>query len=102
MVVHPSGTDAETMPLLQAVLESRALARGGDPAGTPRPAEFHGVDATRGAVTSIVCCAGEVGSGTTEACMGRFFSKAVPLGRAMQVAPIKPTMKAKKCLELGA
>ena len=27
MVIHPSGTDAETMPLLQAVLESRAIAR---------------------------------------------------------------------------
>ena len=80
MVVHPSGTDAETMPLLQAVLESRALARSVPAADRPA----HLVDAdgtsTRGNVVSLVACAGEVGSGTTEACMGRFFSKAVPLG----------------------
>ena len=34
----------------------------------------------RGNVISLVACAGEVGSGTTEAAEGRFFSKAVPLG----------------------
>lgn len=80
MVVHPSGTDAETMPLLQAVLESRALARSVPAAD--RPADLVDVDgtSTRGNVVSLVACAGEVGSGTTEACMGRFFSKAVPLG----------------------
>lgn len=80
MVVHPSGTDAETMPLLQAVLESRALARA-VPASA-RPAELIDPDgsSTRGNVVSLVACAGEVGSGTTDACMGRFFSKAVPLG----------------------
>ena len=80
MVVHPSGTDAETMPLLQAVLESRAIARA-VPA-SDRPAHFLDPDGTalRGNVISLVTCAGEVGSGTTEACMGRFFSKAVPLG----------------------
>uniref|UniRef100_A0A7S0X7B6 Pyridoxal phosphate-dependent transferase n=1 Tax=Mantoniella antarctica TaxID=81844 RepID=A0A7S0X7B6_9CHLO len=81
MVVHPSGTDAETMPLLQAVLESRALARSVPAAA--RPARFSNPDGSatgRGNVVSLVACAGEVGSGTTEACMGRFFSKAVPLG----------------------
>ena len=76
-VIHPSGTDAETMPLLQAVLASRALAR-----AVPekdRPSDFR--DGTqRGNVISLVACAGEVGSGTTEAAEGRFFSKAVPLG----------------------
>mmetsp|Transcript_3109 Transcript_3109/g.7183 ORF Transcript_3109/g.7183 Transcript_3109/m.7183 type:complete len:793 (+) Transcript_3109:425-2803(+) len=83
MVIHPSGTDAETMPLLTAVLESRAIARS-LPAGS-RPAEYSGdaKQALRGNVISLVACAGEVGSGTTDACKGRFFSKTVPLGGYM-------------------
>lgn len=76
-VVHPSGTDAETMPLLQAVLASRALAR--RVPESDRPEDFRD-GAQRGNVISLVACAGEVGSGTTEAAEGRFFSKAVPLG----------------------
>ena len=76
-VVHPSGTDAETMPLLQAVLASRALAR--RVPESDRPVDFRD-GAQRGNVISLVACAGEVGSGTTEAAEGRFFSKAVPLG----------------------
>ena len=76
MVIHPSGTDAETMPLLQAVLESRAIARD---SSTDRPARYAS-EPERGNVVSLVACAGEVGSGTTEAAMGRFFSKSVPLG----------------------
>jgi hypothetical protein len=54
MVVHPSGTDAETMPLLQAVLESRHLARS-IPA-SDRPAEFTDADgtATRGGAVQFV------------------------------------------------
>ena len=81
MVIHPSGTDAETMPLLQAVLESRHLARTGLTTASfaGRPKQFSD-DPTRGNVVSLVACAGEVGSGTTEAAMGRFFSKSVPLG----------------------
>jgi len=78
MVIHPSGTDAETMPLLQAVLESRHLA-----ANVVRPEDRPSEYAEcpdRGNVVSLVACAGEVGSGTTEAAMGRFFSKSVPLG----------------------
>ena len=77
MVIHPSGTDAETMPLLQAILESRAIARSVDPSS--RPEEYADCP-ERGNVVSLVACAGEVGSGTTEAAMGRFFSKSVPLG----------------------
>ena len=77
MVIHPSGTDAETMPLLQAVLESRAIAR--DVPSSDRPARYAS-EPERGNVVSLVACAGEVGSGTTEAAMGRFFSKSVPLG----------------------
>ena len=77
MVIHPSGTDAETMPLLQAVLESRRIARGASRLDRP---EAYGEDPERGNVVSLVACAGEVGSGTTEAAMGRFFSKSVPLG----------------------
>jgi hypothetical protein len=77
MVIHPSGTDAETMPLLQAVLESRAIAR--DAPSADRPARYAS-ESERGNVVSLVACAGEVGSGTTEAAMGRFFSKSVPLG----------------------
>ena len=77
MVIHPSGTDAETMPLLQAVLESRAIAR--DAPSADRPARYAS-EPERGNVVSLVACAGEVGSGTTEAAMGRFFSKSVPLG----------------------
>jgi hypothetical protein len=79
MILHPSGTDAETMPLLQAVLESRALARESSDE-TSRPEAFRGEHATRGNVVSLVACAGEVGSGTTEASMGRFFSRSCPLG----------------------
>ena len=80
MVIHPSGTDAETMPLLQAVLESRHLAREGlKDKSFNRPSQFSD-DLERGNVVSLVACAGEVGSGTTEAAMGRFFSKSVPLG----------------------
>jgi len=79
MVIHPSGTDAETMPLLQAVLESRHLARRED-VRENRPERYRAEDAHRGNVVSLVACAGEVGSGTTEAAMGRFFSKSVPLG----------------------
>jgi hypothetical protein len=79
MVIHPSGTDAETMPLLQAVLESRHIARSREDLRSVRPAAY-AEDLERGNVVSLVACAGEVGSGTTEAAMGRFFSKSVPLG----------------------
>ena len=79
MVIHPSGTDAETMPLLQAVLESRHIARSREDSRSVRPAAY-AEDLERGNVVSLVACAGEVGSGTTEAAMGRFFSKSVPLG----------------------
>lgn len=68
MVIHPSGTDAEMIPLLQAVLGSRDLKRRA------------GEKDVRGSVVNIVCCAGEVGSGTTKAAEARFFSQTVPLG----------------------
>jgi len=68
MIIHPSGTDAEMVPLLQAVLASRALKREA------------GVTDVKGKVINIVCCAGEVGSGTRQASEGAFFSKSVPLG----------------------
>ena len=64
MVIHPSGTDAETMPLLQAILESRAIARSVDPSSRP---EEYADRPERGNVVSLVACAGEVASGTTEA-----------------------------------
>lgn len=68
MVIHPSGTDAEMVPLLQAILASRALKRQA------------GLTDIKGDVVNIVCCAGEVGSGTTQAAEGKFFSSTVPLG----------------------
>jgi len=68
MVIHPSGTDAEMVPLLQAILASRALKREA------------GLSNIKGDVVSLVCCAGEVGSGTRQAAEGLFFSSTVPLG----------------------
>jgi hypothetical protein len=68
MIIHPSGTDAEMIPLLQAILTSRALKR------------ENGASNLKGNVINIICCAGEVGSGTKQACEGAFFSKSVPLG----------------------
>ena len=59
MVIHPSGTDAEMVPLLQAILASRALKRQA------------GLTDIKGDVVNIVCCAGEVGSGTTQAAEGK-------------------------------
>ena len=68
MVIHPSGTDAEMVPLLEAILASRALKREA------------GLSDVKGDVINVVSCAGEVGSGTRQACEGVFFSSTVPLG----------------------
>ena len=68
MIIHPSGTDAEMVPLLQAILASRAMKRAA------------GLSEVKGSVVSLVACAGEVGSGTKQAAEGCFFSSTVPLG----------------------
>jgi len=72
---HPSGTDAESVPLLYAILQSRALAHrlGGESPGSI---------VSQGRVVSIVTCAAEVGSGTLDAARGCYFSSDTPLSAA--------------------
>eukprot|EP00931_Biecheleriopsis_adriatica_P004884 TRINITY_DN106481_c0_g1_i1.p1 TRINITY_DN106481_c0_g1~~TRINITY_DN106481_c0_g1_i1.p1 ORF type:complete len:629 (-),score=120.54 TRINITY_DN106481_c0_g1_i1:124-2010(-) len=60
--LFPSGTDAELLPALLAYV--RAEGRG------------HGMQ-----VLSLICAAGEVGSGTTSAATGQHFAKQLPSGR---------------------
>eukprot|EP00218_Dolichomastix_sp_CCMP3274_P007609 CAMPEP_0170133232 /NCGR_PEP_ID=MMETSP0033_2-20121228/1153_1 /TAXON_ID=195969 /ORGANISM="Dolichomastix tenuilepis, Strain CCMP3274" /LENGTH=737 /DNA_ID=CAMNT_0010368697 /DNA_START=24 /DNA_END=2237 /DNA_ORIENTATION=+ len=86
LIAHPSGTDAESVPLLLAVLQSRDLARRHQ---SRRTAHQNGREkngcawaAPLGSVTSIIVCAGEVGSGTASAAEGRYFSGLVPIGGA--------------------
>jgi len=57
LAMFPSGTDSELLPLLVAL--GRALRLGGK-------------------MASIITCAGEVGSGTTQAATGRHFSSMLP------------------------
>lgn len=71
LTFHPSGTDAESVPLLYAVLRSRKLVKAADP-------DMRQVD-VKGHVLSIVTCATEVGSGTEEAARGCYFSSETPL-----------------------
>lgn len=86
MVAHPSGTDAENIPLMHAILTSRQLARTTRDQrtvvqrGDDRPAPQQITKGDMGSVTSIVVAAGEVGSGTARACEGRFFSSRIPIG----------------------
>ena len=68
---HPSGTDAESVPLLYAILQSRALAH--------KLHDTQGQIVCRGRVVSIVTCAAEVGSGTLDAARGCYFSSETPL-----------------------
>ena len=77
---HPSGTDAESVPLLYAVLQSRALAH--------KLEETCGKIICKGRVVSIVTCAAEVGSGTLDASRGCYFSSETPLN-AVGVGPGK-------------
>mmetsp|Transcript_13278 Transcript_13278/g.30385 ORF Transcript_13278/g.30385 Transcript_13278/m.30385 type:complete len:790 (-) Transcript_13278:104-2473(-) len=85
MVAHPSGTDAENFPLIHAIMKSRELAikhnheRTAVQRGEDRP-QGELTDNPRGSVTSIVVAAGEVGSGTAQACEGRYFSSRIPIG----------------------
>jgi len=72
LTFHPSGTDAESVPLLYAVLQSRAIAHRLED-GT------QGKIVCRGKVVSIVTCAAEVGSGTLDAARGCYFSTETPL-----------------------
>jgi len=57
LTMFPSGTDAEFLPMLVAL--SRAMRFGGK-------------------MASVVTCAGEVGSGTTNAAIGRHFATLLP------------------------
>lgn len=86
MVAHPSGTDAENIPLMHAILTSRRIARETRDQrtvvqrGDDRPASQQITEGDMGSVTNIVVAAGEVGSGTARACEGRFFSSRIPIG----------------------
>lgn len=71
LTFHPSGTDAESVPLLYAVLRSRNLVKAANP-------DMNQVD-VKGNVLSIVTCATEVGSGTEDAARGCYFSSETPL-----------------------
>eukprot|EP00736_Rhodelphis_marinus_P008168 Rmarinus@m.27725 len=72
VVLTPSGSDAELIPLLCAVHRAIRLA----PSSGVRPT-----------VVSLVTCAGEVGSGTANAAGGEHFSKVAPSGRAGAAFP---------------
>jgi len=61
IVLHPSGSDAEILPLAVAIHRARQLGCSG--------------------VVNIVVAAGEVGSGTAPAAGGRHFNKYTPNGR---------------------
>ena len=60
MIIHPSGTDAEYIPLLYAQQRAQTL-------GCPR-------------VVNVIAAAGEIGSLTATAAQGLHISNVLPLG----------------------
>ena len=92
VILHPSGSDAELIPLTVACACARRLGCA--------------------AIVNIIVAAGEVGSGTAPAAGGRHFSKYTPLGSTVMsggmvndfpastaVVEIKPRLECGNCIE---